>query len=461
MAGALQMIAVAPPLILLLMWLGQPGQSAALLGTAAAMSSTALVSRQLADQGELTTRHGRSAIAVLVFQDLRAPAGLAGDLGARRVAEDRACAARSIRCAAAVRGSGPRLAASVAWPAGLGGTAGPRGIVRARLLVRGGGCRRRCARGRRIRRPGAFLAGMVLGESDFRHHMESHLRPFRDVLSGVFFVTIGLQLDAAQILSAPLAVLAWLVVLVPVKILLNTLALRATRLSALDAWRTGIALGHGGEFALLLLGTVLQQHLIPATVVQPMLVALVLSMALAPLLIRHHDVLARFLSRTGGVIQPPQAEEVEIAAQTTRYRDHVIICGAGELGLTVSEILRHAGVAHLLLEADAQKVEAARAAGAPVFHADASRPDTLLAAGLTHAHLVVLTFAHAQQALRIAQGDCRAPSGADIVGVMQKYDRGRCISRHAQRARVSAILCRSYWAGGTGDVDAWHVDRAD
>jgi CPA2 family monovalent cation:H+ antiporter-2 len=219
-------------------------------------------------------------------------------------------------------------------------------------------------------------------------------------------------------------------VLVPVKIGLNTLALRATRLSALDAWRTGIALGHGGEFALLLLGMVLQQHLIPATVVQPMLVALVLSMALAPLLIRHHDVLARFLSRTGGVIQPPQAEEVEIAAQTARYRDHVIVCGAGELGLTVSEILRHAGVAHLLLEADAQKVEAARAAGAPVFHGDASRPDTLLAAGLTHAHMVVLTFAHAQQALRIAQAiaerrpaltlwvSCRSTTAADAFRAM-------------------------------------------
>ncbi|HBL0359309.1 TPA: heat resistance system K+/H+ antiporter KefB-GI, partial [Escherichia coli] len=135
-------------------------------------------------------------------------------------------------------------------------------------------------------------------------------------------------------------------------------------------------------------------------------------------------------SRTGGVIQPPQAEEVEIAAQTTRYRDHVIICGAGELGLTVSEILRHAGVAHLLLEADAQKVEAARAAGAPVFHADASRPDTLLAAGLTHAHLVVLTFAHAQQALRIAQAiaehrpaltlwvSCRSTTAADAFRAM-------------------------------------------
>ncbi|EAA9172213.1 heat resistance system K+/H+ antiporter KefB-GI [Salmonella enterica subsp. enterica serovar Senftenberg] len=432
MAGALQMIAVAPPLILLLMWLGQPGQSAALLGTAAAMSSTALVSRQLADQGELTTRHGRSAIAVLVFQDLASVPLLA-------------------LLAIWARGESPKIehvllevfgvlllfaAAALASRRllhGLLGWVARRGheesfvLVSLCVVVAAAAAAHAVGVSAAL---GAFLAGMVLGESDFRHHMESHLRPFRDVLSGVFFVTIGLQLDAAQILSAPLAVLAWLVVLVPVKILLNTLALRATRLSALDAWRTGIALGHGGEFALLLLGTVLQQHLIPATVVQPMLVALVLSMALAPLLIRHHDVLARFLSRTGGVIQPPQAEEVEIAAQTTQYRDHVIICGAGELGLTVSEILRHAGVAHLLLEADAQKVEAARAAGAPVFHADASRPDTLLAAGLTHAHLVVLTFAHAQQALRIAQAiaehrpaltlwvSCRSTTAADAFRAM-------------------------------------------
>ena len=426
MAGALQMIAVAPPLILLLMWLGQPGQSAALLGTAAAMSSTALVSRQLADQGELTTRHGRSAIAVLVFQDLASVPLLA-------------------LLAIWARGESPKiehvllevfgvllLFAAAALVSrrllhGLLGWVARRGheesfvLVSLCVVVAAAAAAHAVGVSAAL---GAFLAGMVLGESDFRHHMESHLRPFRDVLSGVFFVTIGLQLDAAQILSAPLAVLAWLVVLVPVKILLNTLALRATRLSALDAWRTGIALGHGGEFALLLLGTVLQQHLIPATVVKNNS-----KYVPANILIRHHDVLARFLSRTGGVIQPPQAE-VEIAAQTTRYRDHVIVCGAGELGLTVSEILRHAGVAHLLLEADAQKVEAARAAGAPVFHGDASRPDTLLAAGLTHAHLVVLTFAHAQQALRIAQAiaerrpaltlwvSCRSTTAADAFRAM-------------------------------------------
>ena len=402
-AGSLQMVVVAAPLTLMLMGLGQPAQSAALLGAAAAMSSTALVSRQLADQGELTTRHGRSAIAVLVFQDL-ASVPLLALLAIWARGESPKVESMLLEVLGVLVLFAAAAVASRRLLHGLLGWVARRGHEESFVLVSLCVVVAAAASAHAVgvsAALGAFLAGMVLGESDFRHHMESHLRPFRDVLSGVFFVTIGLQLDGAQILSAPLTVLAWLAVLVPVKIGLNTLALRATRLSALDAWRTGIALGHGGEFALLLLGMVLQQHLIPA-----------------------------FLSRTGGVIQPPQAEEVEIAAQTARYRDHVIVCGAGELGLTVSEILRHAGVAHLLLEADAQKVEAARAAGAPVFHGDASRPDTLLAAGLTHAHMVVLTFAHAQQALRIAQAiaerrpaltlwvSCRSTTAADAFRAM-------------------------------------------
>ncbi len=170
----------------------------------------------------------------------------------------------------------------------------PRRILRAGFLVRGGGCRRCCTRGRRIRRPGCVFGRHGAG----RERLPSpHGKPPQTVsrcVVGVFFVTIGLQLDGAQILSAPLAVFAWLAVLVPVKIGSTPRALRATRLSALDASRTH-SVGACGEFALLLLGMVLQQHLIPATVVQPMLVALVLSMALAPLLIRHHDVLASVL----------------------------------------------------------------------------------------------------------------------------------------------------------------------
>ncbi|WP_289344626.1 cation:proton antiporter domain-containing protein [Acinetobacter baumannii] len=405
MAGALQMIAVAPPLILLLMWLGQPGQSAVLLGTAAAMSSTALVSRQLADQGELTTRHGRSAIAVLVFQDLASVPLLA-------------------LLAIWARGESPKIehvllevfgvlllfaAAALASRRllhGLLGWVARRGheesfvLVSLCVVVAAAAAAHAVGVSAAL---GAFLAGMVLGESDFRHHMESHLRPFRDVLSGLFFVTIGLQLDVAQIVAAPLAVLGWLLALVPLKMGLNFLALRATRLSALDAWRTGIVLGHGGEFALLLLGMVMQQHLVAANVVQQMLVALVLSMGLAPLLIRHHDRWARAFSRSGALGQPPQDEEGEVAERARSLRDHVIICGADEIGLLLSRTLRLAGVPHLLLESDRQRVEAGCAMGAPVSYGDASRLDTLAAAGLAHARLVVLTLVRPQTAERIAR----------------------------------------------------------
>lgn len=404
-AGTLQMVLVAVPVALVLMAFGLTPGSAALLGAAAAMSSTALVSRQLADQGELTTRHGRSAIAVLVFQDLASVPLLA-------------------LLAIWARGAAPGLGSVLGEVVGVLLLFAVSAVVSRRLLH---GLLRWVARQGHEESfvlvslslvvaaaaaahalgvsaaLGAFLAGMVLGESDFRHHMENHLKPFRDVLSGLFFVTIGLQLDAAQIVAAPLAVLGWLMALVPLKMGLNYLALRATRLSALDAWRTGIVLGHGGEFALLLLGMVMQQHLIAATVVQPMLVALVLSMGLAPLLIRHHDRWAQALSRSGALGQPPQAEEGEVAERARSLRDHVIICGADDFGLLLSRTLRLAGVPHLLLESDRQRVEAGRAMGAPVSYGDASRLDTLAAAGLAHARLVVLTFARPQTALRIAQ----------------------------------------------------------
>ncbi|SFF65975.1 monovalent cation:H+ antiporter-2, CPA2 family [Fontimonas thermophila] len=404
-AGSLQMAIVAVPLTLVLIRLGMPAESAALLAAAAAMSSTALVSRQLADQGELTTRHGRSAIAVLLFQDLAAVPLLAllaiwarGEVPrAERVLLE--VLGVLLLFAAAAIASRHVLRGVLGWVARRGHE---ESFVLVSLCVVVAAAAAAHAVGVSAAL-GAFLAGMVLGESDFKHHMENHLKPFRDVLSGLFFVTIGLQLDGALVFSAPLAVLAWLLVLVPVKIVLNTLALRITRLSALDAWRTGLVLGHGGEFALLLLGLALQQQLIPAAVVQPMLVALVLSMAMAPLVIRHHDALAQFLSSARGFAQPPQAEEADIATQAQSLRDHVIVCGAGEYGLTVSRTLMRAGVPHLLLESDEQRVKAARVFGVPVLYGDASRPDTLLAAGLKHARLVVLTFAQIQPALRIAR----------------------------------------------------------
>ncbi|WP_240126961.1 cation:proton antiporter domain-containing protein [Thermomonas alba] len=403
-AGALQMFLVATPVAMALMWLGLAPTSAALLGAATAMSSTALVSRQLSDQGELTTRHGRSAIAVLVFQDLASVPLLAllaiwARGGSPRI-DSVLLEVGGVLLLFAVSAIASRrlLHRLLAWVARQGHEESFV-LVSLFVVVAAAAAAHMLGVSAAL---GAFLAGMVLGESDFRHHMEDHLKPFRDVLSCLFFVTIGLQLDVAQVVSAPLSVLAWLLVLVPIKIILNFLALRVSRLSTLDAVRTGIVLGHGGEFALLLLGMILQQHLIAPAVVQPMLVALVSSMALAPVLIRHHEQLAAAFGFSRMLTPPPQAEEGEVAAQARALRGHVIVCGAGELGVLVSQALKLAGVEHLLLESDRQKVEGACAAGAPVIYGDASRPSTLMAAGVIHARLVVVTFSDPQPALRIA-----------------------------------------------------------
>jgi len=445
-AGILQMAVIATPLALILMALGLEPSAAALLGAAAAMSSTALVSRQLADQGELTTRHGRSAIGVLVFQDLASVPLLAlvaiwarGDsssLGGIVLEVSGVLLLFGVSAIVSRR----LLHTLLGWVARLGHE---EAFVLVSLCVVVAAASAAHALGVSAAL-GAFLAGMVLGESDFRHHMEEHLKPFRDVLSGLFFVTIGLQLDVGQILAAPLMVLAWLLAWVPIKIGLNLLALRMTRLSSLDAWRTSIVLGHGGEFALLLLGMVLQQRLIDAAVVQPMLVALVLSMALAPVFIRHHDWLASRLSRSGSVAPLPQAEEGDVATQAQALSDHVIVCGAGELGLALSQTLKLAGVSHLLLESDAEQAATARAAGAPVVYGDASRPDTLNAAGLSQARLVVVTFPHPQSTSRIARAVRQHHPALPVVVVCWRESEALVLKElpnvHVYKAAVAPAL---------------------
>jgi CPA2 family monovalent cation:H+ antiporter-2 len=131
---------------------------------------------------------------------------------------------------------------------------------------------------------GAFLAGLILGERDVRHRIEEDLRPFRDVFASIFFVSIGLQLDLSQLGSSPLAVLAWLLVLLPAKASLNFIALKISGSSARDALQTAVILAHGGEFGLLLLSGALTASLISTELGQPLLLALVVSMGLGPIL---------------------------------------------------------------------------------------------------------------------------------------------------------------------------------
>lgn len=400
-AGLLQMLFVGLTVGFAAHRLGADARAAFLLGAAAAMSSSAIAGKQLAEQGELTVRHGRMAMAVLVFQDIATipvlallaiwARGGAPDTGAV-VAEVAGVLALFVVAVAVSRRPLQRF---MAWVA-------RRGVEEVFLLVAltvvlG------AAYGAHVLGVspalGAFLAGVVLGESDFRHRMEDDIRPFRDVLLSLFFITVGLQVDAGQLLAAPLTVLAWLVALVPLKILLNWPALRLAGLSRADAWRGAVILGHGGEFGLLLLATALAVGVIPGDLGQAALVALALSMGAAPLLIRHHEHIAHGLTGRAAPPAPPQEEDVGLRAAQLEH--HVIVCGAGQLGRIVSQALAVAEILHLLVESDYEAYQAARAEGLPVYYGDASRINTLRAAGVERARLVVITFHRSEQALRI------------------------------------------------------------
>lgn len=414
-AGFLQMAFVGLTVGLAVSGLGGGAQAAVLLGAAAAMSSSAIAGKQLAEQGELTVRHGRMAMAVLVFQDMATIPVLAllgiwargGTPTAGEVAAE--VAAVLALFVAAVAFSRRPLYRFMAWIARHGSD---EVFLLVALTIVLGAAYGAHALGVSAAL-GAFLAGMVLGESDFRHRMEDDIRPFRDVLLSLFFITIGLQVDARQLLAAPLSVLAWFLVLVPGKVLLTWPALRLAGLSRADAWRGAVILGHGGEFGLLVIATAMAVGALPASQGQTALVALALSMGVAPLLIRHHEGIARRLTRTASHPAPPQEEDVGL--REARLENHVVVCGAGQLGRIVSHALAVAEIPHLLVEANYEAFEAARAEGLPVHYGDASRINTLRAAGVDRARLVVITFHRSEQAVRIAEFLRHAHPGVPVL----------------------------------------------
>jgi CPA2 family monovalent cation:H+ antiporter-2 len=243
------------------------------------------------------------------------------------------------------------------------------------------------------------LTGLVLGESDFRHRIEDNIQPFRDLMLGLFFITVGMQLDTGVFAQAPFSVLLWLAILIPAKILVNGLALRLAKLNWLDAGRGAIILGHGGEFGLLLLSLAVSIGLLQMTIAQPILVAIAISMAAAPLLISTHDRVILALMNVDGQ-RHAQPEELEGIALSKSLQRHIVICGAGSLGRIVAKALSRADIPHILLEAHYRPYIRAKHDGLPVLYGDASRIGTLQAVGAARAVAVVIAFHHLKPALR-------------------------------------------------------------
>ncbi len=403
--GALQVLATLGLCAILVRLTGASWLLAALIGGAVAMSSTAIILRQLSDRGELNRTHGRLAFSMLLFQDLAFV-----PLLALAPSLERGMTAFSLHTAAVT-------------------VAG--GIVAVVLVL---------AAGRWLLRPlfyeiahsrlrelftmtalcvvlasawisyvaglslalGAFLAGMMLAETEYRHQIDAVIRPFRDILLGLFFISIGMLLDV-RLLLADFGLVAAL--LLGMLVLKAVIAAAATRLfvdSTFKAVRTGIVVAIGGEFGIALLTIVLQSGAAPGLLPQLLLVAVVLSMVLSPLVLTHNRTLARFILHERGPRLAPLEPE-HAATHSIAQREHVILCGYGRVGQNVARVLESQGFEYIALDIDPARIRAARQAGEPVLYGDSADTEMLAKAGIDHASAVVVSFSNPAVALEIVR----------------------------------------------------------
>jgi CPA2 family monovalent cation:H+ antiporter-2 len=381
--------------------IGWSWQAGFALGGALAMSSTAIVSKMLAERMELATAHGRDVMGILLFQDLAVVAFLivlpslskgTGDLAwVLGVAALKAAAALTLIL---FLGQKPMRA----WFHVVARARSPELFVLNVLLITLGLAELTELAGLSLAL-GAFLAGMLIAETEYRYQVEEDIKPFRDVLLGLFFVTVGMALD----LSVVAAHIGWVLLLLLAPVLLKlALIVGLSRLFGAPlgtSLRTGFYLAQAGEFALVLLALTRENGIVTPFATQLILAAMVLSMLSAPLIIHFAEPIVRRFTANDWLARAAQL--TQIAATTMARQDHVLICGFGRSGQNLARLLEREDIAFLALDADPERVREAAGDGGTVVYGDAGRREALLAAGLMKARALAITFADTPIALKI------------------------------------------------------------
>jgi CPA2 family monovalent cation:H+ antiporter-2 len=395
-------VGVTVLVVMALAWaVGLPWAAGLALGGALAMSSTAIVSKMLTERLELQSRHGRQMIAVLLFQDLAVvplliviPTLAAGsenlwaDLGW--------ASAKAAVVLFLLLFVGQKLMRP--WFSMVAGHKSSELFMLNVLLITLGLAYLTDQAGLSLAL-GAFLAGMLISETEFRYQVEDDIKPFRDVLLGLFFVTIGMLLD----LHAVWAHLGWVIGVLVALVLFKTALVwglgRAFGNESPVAMRTALGLAQGGEFGFVLLAQAGSLNLVMGATLQIVLAALVLSMMIAPIVIQYTDAITR---RLCGDEWAGRAKELQdIAVKSFGVDEHLIICGYGRSGQSLARLLESENIPFMALDVDPARVKSAAAAGESVVYGDAARREVLKAAGLKRARALVITFASLPGAMKI------------------------------------------------------------
>ncbi len=382
---------------------GMSLEAAFILGGILAMSSTAIVIKQLSDQLELHSRHGRIAVGILLFQDIAvvpfliAIPAVAGSAGEGVVTALLAAIMKGAVIVIVMLAVGYWLLRPV-FNLVAKSRSSELFTLNALLFALAASWLTHSA-GLSLAL-GAFIAGMMLSETEFKHQVEADIRPFRDVLLGLFFVTIGMMLDMRVMASN----IHWILLLLVAMILFKVVSIMGIAQWAGNgrgvALRAGISLGQGGEFGLALLMLAVTTQIFEESLTQVIIATLILSMMLAPLLLRYNGTIAKRLTKGGYLEQRAEIIE-EVREHGEQLRDHVIICGYGRTGQNIARILEKEGFEYMALDLDPVIVREARAAGERVTYGDSTHKDILMAAGLENARAIVISYDDTSSAEKI------------------------------------------------------------
>ncbi|MBL8482750.1 MAG: cation:proton antiporter [Rhodocyclaceae bacterium] len=381
--------------------LGMHWAGALALGGTLAMSSTALLSKLLTERIELDTPHGREVMGVLLFQDLAVVPMLVvipalAEQPAAMIGELAAATAKAVVALSLILFFGPRVMRHWFFLVAKS-RSNELFVLNVLLIALGMGfLTQRAGLSAAL---GAFMAGMLISETEYRYQVEEDIKPFRDVLMGLFFVTVGTLLDLALVARELLYVLLTLALLLGGKFAAAAAASRLLGAAPGTALRVGLWLCAGGEFGFVLLALTDRSNLVPERIQQIVLAALVLSLLAAPLIAHYADKIVLRLVPSEWFARSLQL--TSIAAQSMFVERHAIICGYGRNGQYLARFLEQEGITYIALDLDPERVREAAAAGETVVFGDAARRETLQAAGLNRASVLIVTYADTASALRV------------------------------------------------------------
>lgn len=362
--------------------------------SAIALSSTAIVSKELSQRNEIATAHGHIAIGILLFQDIAAIVililiSVGGDANGEQLMHSLAIAgAKTVGFFVAVVAIGKWLLPPLFTE--ISKTRSEELFVLTVLVVALLAAAAAHAMGLAMAL-GAFMAGMMLGESHFRHQIEAEIRPFRDVLLGIFFVSIGLMIDVDLITTYWPRILFFSLCLIVFKTILIALLCKVFGNNGMVSLRTGLVLSQGGEFGFALLALAVKGNLVPHDVSSFFLSIIVISMAATPFLVSNSEKIANRILVRRQRKQEVVEEELNPEAKE-KLHQHVILCGYGRVGQTISRFLQQENIPHIAVDDDPVRVQRARAAGEHVHYGSARKIKVLKHLGLMEANLVVISF---------------------------------------------------------------------